>query len=450
MASIFLWLMLLPWLVSRLLWASSFQGAEENLSYLYRYKPGTDLLTAKFTCTPEWIQEREFLFYNDDDQLILQITDDGYSEEHDDLSGVSKRKIVQYDTESESGLPVAISESYWDFESQPEPQLHRIELVYSPAEEAMAEDEAGYAIERWDETDPNNLEQYTRPRIEISFSAAPSIHNFSQYPFSNVLIPSKGYLNEVEVDIVVACSYLHRLQFSAEEHLAGKFDLINHLHELIPFEGNQICLITAKNGILNDQIDHLEFCQSIVNKHPEGTLFLSLHNPSEGIKGDLKRLRQEAKQIETPAVALERQLMVALAEQLHQINPEAHWSNNVHSEGGLIARRAIEGMTPEQQELIKKHLHITALGPAKPIPKSIAFQVVNIYSEKDYITKWGGQKERDDPEYDIQMVNCISPRSERFFWFADHAFKGSTYQDALKGASDKLRTGYGFYAPQDD
>jgi len=257
----------------------------------------------------------------------------------------------------------------------------------------------------------------------------------------------KGYINGVEADIVVACGHWHKLQFSSEELSAGKFNLFNHMNELMPSQSGQVCLITAKNGIYNSRDDHLELCKSIMNKHPEGTLFISLYNPTEGLLGDIKRVGIERKEIETSAVCLERQFMVALAEQIHQINPDAHWADYVHSEGGLITRRAIEGMTPEQQDLIKKHLLITALGPAKPLHKAAAFQVVNIYSKKDYVTKRFASNERNNPEYDIQFVPCISSRSERVLWIADHLFKGTTYQDALKRASDDIRDEYGFYAP---
>jgi len=260
----------------------------------------------------------------------------------------------------------------------------------------------------------------------------------------------KGYINGVEADIVVACGHWHKLQFSSEELSAGKFNLFNHMNELIPSDGSQICLITAKNGINNDRNDHLELCESILNNHPEGTLFISLYNRSRGAIIDLGRVILEKNEIETSAICLQRQFMVALAEQVHRINPDAHWVDYVHSEGGLIALRAIEKMTPEQQELIKKHIHITALGPATPLPKNIAFQVVNIYSEKDYITKWFARKERNDPEYDIRMVPCISPRSEWSFKIADHAFQGSTYQQALLDAAQDIKERYGMYAPQND
>ena len=218
----------------------------------------------------------------------------------------------------------------------------------------------------------------------------------------------------------------------------------------MPSQGGQVCLITAKNGIMNNRNDHLEFCKSIMNKHPEGTLFISLYNPTEGLLGDIKRVNLEKKEIETSAVCLERQFMVALAEQIHRINPDAHWADYVHSEGGLITRRAIEGMTPEQQELMKKHLLITAFGPAKPLAKTAAFQVVNIYSKKDYVTKWFANNERNNPEYDIRMVPCISPRSEWNLKLADHAFNGKTYQEALGDAAQKIREKHGLYAPQNN
>ena len=75
----------------------------------------------------------------------------------------------------------------------------------------------------------------------------------------------------------------------------------------------------------------------------------------------------------------------------------------------------------------------------------MGLKAINIYSEKDHITKQYAEPLLDNPNYDIQIVPCISKVSERSLYFADHAFMGKTYQTALKNQLDKFQTFYGFY-----
>ena len=50
-----------------------------------------------------------------------------------------------------------------------------------------------------------------------------------------------------------------------------------------------------------------------------------------------------------------------------------------------------------------------------------------------------------DPNYDIKVLPCISPRSSRIGHVADHTFLAPTYQGALKSELGLLRDKYGFY-----
>lgn len=60
----------------------------------YQYLPGTNLVTAKWIQEKEKILLREFLSYDDYNQLIQKIEDDGQGENKDDLTGVTYRKIT--------------------------------------------------------------------------------------------------------------------------------------------------------------------------------------------------------------------------------------------------------------------------------------------------------------------------------------------------------------------
>lgn len=113
---------------------------EGGLSYRYQYKQDTDLLTAKFTCYQDKILIREFLFYDDDHLLIAEITDDGSSPSHQDLTGVTERRIKRYDLDVSSGLQKSISEFYLDLATGQEILLCQINHRHSSQKLVVQED----------------------------------------------------------------------------------------------------------------------------------------------------------------------------------------------------------------------------------------------------------------------------------------------------------------------
>jgi hypothetical protein len=137
--------------------------------------------------------------------------------------------------------------------------------------------------------------------------------------------------------------------------------------------------------------------------------------------------------------------MVAISETLHKINPDLLWLHIAHSEGGVIGRNAIKGMTEDQKQLLKNQIYVLGFGPAKPMPLEYGREVANIYSKQDFITKWFALKYKNDPKYDVKFVPCRSTFSERTAYFADHAFLGRTYQGEQSGHIKRLREKRGFY-----
>ncbi len=274
------------------------------------------------------------------------------------------------------------------------------------------------------------------------------IETFFRLPSYNAMIPCKGFINDVAVDWFVSCGHWHKLQFTPEEQQVGTVNIIDHLSEIMPKEGMLVGLITAQNGISTSAKEFSEMSRSITSKIPEGTLFIGLHNPSSWLPFDVSRTFKERKGKETPTVARTRQFMGAIAESLHKINPNLLWTHIPHSEGGVIARRAIEGLTPEQQTILRKQLYLYTIGSAMPIPINYASNVVNVYSKKDHITKRYGKEYRNNPDYDIQMMPCTSTRSNMTMYFADHKFLGQTYQASIEDRISKLRNVHGFYDGQ--
>ena len=112
---------------------------EEGPTYRYYYKPDTNLLTAQFICDKEKILVRQFFFYNEDNLLVQEITDDGRSENPFDLSEVTERHIKRYTLDSASGLITSCTQGYVAIRSGQENTLKRTDYTYSPQKRVITE-----------------------------------------------------------------------------------------------------------------------------------------------------------------------------------------------------------------------------------------------------------------------------------------------------------------------
>jgi hypothetical protein len=127
----------------------------------------------------------------------------------------------------------------------------------------------------------------------------------------------------------------------------------------------------------------------------------------------------------------------------------------LHSEAGAISRRAIEGLSHDQQELLKKHLFLYAIGPMLPIPMHYAFKALNIYSKQDFLGIGGyllglGGRALAQSLYgasgcSIDFIPCLSSWGDRSLLVVDHAFLGSTYALALQNQIQQWRKKYRLY-----
>jgi hypothetical protein len=102
-------------------------------------------------------------------------------------------------------------------------------------------------------------------------------------------------------------------------------------------------------------------------------------------------------------------------------------------------------MPDKAREILQKNLLNVALGPAECISDEMAKKAVNIFSEKDSITKRFAEPFLNNPHYDIRIIACISPRGEFSMYIADHARAGTTYDRALNAQIKELNKTYGFY-----
>ena len=106
-------------------------------------------------------------------------------------------------------------------------------------------------------------------------------------------------------------------------------------------------------------------------------------------------------------------------------------------------------MTGAQREILQKILHIFAVGPAESLARNQGASVINVYSDSDYITGFGllGYAKRfmNNPDYDVRIIPCISSRSDKNLWIADHGFLQPTYRKAWEDHIKDLKREVKFY-----
>ena len=146
--------------------------------------------------------------------------------------------------------------------------------------------------------------------------------------------------------------------------------------------------------------------------------------------------------------------MATTGEKLYNINPQSLWLCIPHSENGVITKRAIEGMTESQQQILQKILHIYAVGSAEPLSRKQGASVINVYSEKDYVTGFGpygyAESYMNNPDYDIRKLSCQSSRGQCNFLIADHGFLQPTYRESWTGHITDLRQTFKFHRGSSD
>lgn len=262
-------------------------------------------------------------------------------------------------------------------------------------------------------------------------------------PGFNALL-GKGSIGGIDVDFVLCCGYWHQLQFTPEEIKLDKVDIMSHLHELTPNEGTYFSLVTVGNGIDTTLADCFKMSVE-VGREVGDTLLMALYNPTEGLYKDYKRVCNEKARVETPIVCLTRQFMATTGEKLYNINPQSLWLCIPHSENGVITKRAIEGMTEGQQQILQEILHVFSVGSAEPLARYQGASVENVYSEKDRITRRYSKPYMNNPDYNIRILSCQSSIGQCNLWIADHGFLQPTYRTAWSDHIKELKKETNFY-----
>lgn len=246
---------------------------------------------------------------------------------------------------------------------------------------------------------------------------------------------------------MVRCGRISSLEFTSQEIGSGLVNILDHMSELTAKDGTQISLVTFQNGVWNKDGDCENNFRGLMDQIPEDVLAIGIFKPTDNPVTDVTRAWQEQKGYDTVDAIHTRQILVAFAESLYKVNQDQKWLHVVHSRAGATGRQAIEGMTPEQQEMIKGSMIWLGIGPAAPLPVAYAYKATNYYSTKDAVTGTAGciahagdLKGKNGRGHNIQFLEHYTGSP-----FKEHSFLGQTYTNARNETIRDIRRKGGFY-----
>jgi len=299
---------------------------------------------------------------------------------------------------------------------------------------------------------------------------------FSQIQSNLVCFNCNAYINGVQSDWLIYSTQLHKIQFTPEEIEKGVVNIRDHFTELVPKEGMMIGLSSFQNGVNNPFPEFKNSFVSTMEQIPGDTLGIGIYSPTKGVVSDIGNALLERAGIQTPEVCRTRQAFLAICESLNKVNPEALWLHIGHSRGGGIGYRAADGMTPEEQELMRNTVIWLGVAPSHPMANELVFSNYNFYSKHDGVTGLLGLSTKLDAQlasvvcfdwnlkgygpwtrklggfknysYNIEFVPSCTSWKDRTMGLFDHAFLGDTYFTEATQQFRKLDKKYGFYGSE--
>ena len=295
-------------------------------------------------------------------------------------------------------------------------------------------------------------EPHSAPEIRIPIQYI----NIAQTTPDRWAFPVAIKLSTSTVLLHISCGHWNKLVITEAEKESEYVNLTEHFHELLPSGGKTVGVVTIQNGICGTEDSLALQTNAVAKMITEGTLVIGIYNPSHcgvtqdlhGFTQDLGRASSERDGVDTSIVKQTREFMIWLSSNvINRINPKMRWLHIAHSEGGVIAHNAIQGMNHEQRALLRTQLYLLGIAPAKPLPSSFARSTNNIYSQRDGVTGWFGIPAALSQGYKVRYIES-SPRARGII---DHNFLNPTYQTVIRKAVKELRRSVKFYhsPPQD-
>jgi RHS repeat-associated protein len=213
--------------------------SDERKKEVYHYLPGTDLLTLKLVYGNNEIRERYQYTYDSKGTLVKEICDDGNSQEIDNLSGFTERRIkkIQPTTTQPIGLPGVIEECFRNRATGQEELLMRSENTYSKEGYLLLQkiydcnnnycyskewkyDTHGNVIQEIDPLGQISLFQYDQNNNRI-YQQTPNsaFYTLYSYDYANRLIQEEMIYNEKGKRPCIANSYSYDYMGNRVAHI---------------------------------------------------------------------------------------------------------------------------------------------------------------------------------------------------------------------------------------
>ncbi len=284
--------------------------------------------------------------------------------------------------------------------------------------------------------------RYPIPGCEPKLPCNPYPPTYKPYP-SPVKWTGTADLSGTSVDIAVICSRPYTFTFSPEEMATGTFNLFDRLGDFLQGADGQIDLVTYENGINTSRKEWLRATHYLAHILPQGTLLISIYNPTTTLLGDIYRCFRERCGFQSTSSRNLTKFHATLLDLLETHAPTAFALHIAHSEGGVIYNRSFENHSDENQGKMQKYFYCEGIAPAQRIPRMYGRNPKSTYSEKDFIT--GQFALIPNEKYDVVWVKPETSWVERFGGIAEHSIMGKTYQSALKNIIENYQKEKGFY-----
>ena len=119
------------------------------------------------------------------------------------------------------------------------------------------------------------------------------------------------------------------------------------------------------------------------------------------------------------------------------------WLHIAHSEGGLIARDTLAGLSYETSRYCQNHLIVHTYGSVQPIAKHAVKAAFNFYASHDVAYRQYGINYEKNDNFEIKVID--SKKIPSISIPGDHGFLGATYPIVLKENMDEFREEKRFY-----
>ena len=141
-----------------------------------------------------------------------------------------------------------------------------------------------------------------------------------------------------------------------------------------------------------------------IHLNPEQPLCIGFYNKSKSIAIDLFRLQCEFYGCRTEIVRSTRKMFSTIVGRLKRYYSHPNWLHIAHSEGGLIARDTLAGLSYETNGYCQNHLVVHTYGSVQPIAKQAAKAVINFYTSHDIAYRQYGVNYEKNDNFEITVM----------------------------------------------